>query len=256
MELGAALQTMVGALALPEQAMVRQRVPKKHLVESGKPTVADKRAAQEGIEVLWWVAVLRPGNCGIPAYRDEQVDYSELSVLALCLRPEAPVARLAALVQRSIPYPIILLVEQAGAVDLYLATKRASLNEAGRWVVEHSFATGPMRVQAPDAHVTDFLDSLPLHRVRAADLKALYQAYIHRVEALLAARITGHFELPGSEADSQRRREALAASNALAQELAATIAKARKEKVTHRAVALQLEVQRITNELAARKQQL
>ena len=245
MELGPALDAFVLAMALPEQATVRQRVPKKHLLDGGKPTAADKREAQEGIEALWWVAVLRPGNCGIPAFRDEQLDYSELSVLALRLRPGANALRLVALVQRSIPYPLVLLVEQGGQGAMHLATKRASLNETGRWVVEQTFASGVASNTENDAAGTAFLASLPLHLLKAPDLYALYHGYILRTEALQAARINAHFVLATTQATILRRREALAVHARLVQELAATLAKARKEKVTSRAVALQLDVQRL-----------
>jgi hypothetical protein len=62
---------VIAALALPSEARVDRRVPKKLLVEQGAPTSADKRQIQEGIEELNWVAALKPSNIGVPAYRDD-----------------------------------------------------------------------------------------------------------------------------------------------------------------------------------------
>jgi hypothetical protein len=38
------------ALALPPEARVDQRVPKKMLLEQGAPTAADKRLIQDGLD--------------------------------------------------------------------------------------------------------------------------------------------------------------------------------------------------------------
>ena len=43
---------IIAALALPPEARVDERVPKKLLVEQGAPTAADKRQIQDGIEEL------------------------------------------------------------------------------------------------------------------------------------------------------------------------------------------------------------
>jgi hypothetical protein len=44
--------TLINALALPPDARLDQRVPKKLLLEQGAPTAADKRHLQDGIEEI------------------------------------------------------------------------------------------------------------------------------------------------------------------------------------------------------------
>ena len=61
------LTVVLDALALPANAKVEQRIPKKLLVEQGAPTAADKRQIQDGIEELQWVAALKPTNIAVPA---------------------------------------------------------------------------------------------------------------------------------------------------------------------------------------------
>ncbi len=78
---------VIAALALPAEARVDQRVPKKLLMEQGAPTAADKRQIQDGIEELRWVAALKPSNIGVPAYRDDVREYLEIAVLSVRLAP-------------------------------------------------------------------------------------------------------------------------------------------------------------------------
>jgi len=115
---------IIDALAIPPEARVDQRVPKKLLVEQGAPTSADKRQIQDGIEELLWVAALKPTNIGVPAFRDEVREYLEVAVLSVTLRAEPKAGRLTELIHRAVPYPVVLIAVYGGAVSLSLAHKR------------------------------------------------------------------------------------------------------------------------------------
>src|ERR1700684_2535597 len=117
---------VIGALALPPDACVEQRVPKKLLLEQGLPSAADKRQIQEGLEELFWVAALKPTNIAVPAFRDDVREYLEIAVLTVMLRSSAKPMRLIELIHRAIPYPVVLVTAQGGAVSLSLAHKRWS----------------------------------------------------------------------------------------------------------------------------------
>ena len=129
------LPHLVAALGYPESAAVNQRIPKKMLVETGAPTAADKRAITDGIEDIHWLAALKPGTVGIPAYQDEARDYLEIAILSINLRPESKASRIAELVHRAIPYPTFLMAHSQGGISISLAHKR--------WA-------GPIRCVSPD----------------------------------------------------------------------------------------------------------
>src|SRR3990167_325030 len=126
----------INALAIPYEALVDQRVPKKLLLEQGAPTAADKRQIQDGIEEMTWVAALKPTNIGVPAFPDSVREYLEIPVLAVELRPTAKPPRLIELIHRAIPYPLVLVTAHRDAVNLSLAHKRWSQGEAGKVVIE------------------------------------------------------------------------------------------------------------------------
>src|ERR1039457_4172262 len=122
--------SVINALAIPTEALVEQRIPKKLLLEQGAPTTADKRQIQDGIEELTWVAALKPTNIGVPAFRDEVREYLEIAVLTVALRPTAKPPRLIELIHRAIPYPLLLVTENRDVLNLSLAHKRWSQGEA------------------------------------------------------------------------------------------------------------------------------
>ena len=246
-------QALIDALALPPDARLDQRVPKKLLLEQGAPTAADKRHLQDGIEEMIWVAVLKPTIIGVPIFRDEVREYLEIAVLSIELRPAAKPPRLTELIHRAVPYPVVLVAAQGDNVSLSLAHKRWSQGEKGKVVIEDVRHTGPFQPDAPTAEEAAFLASLALASQPSRDMYTVYQGWLDRVAALEAAQITGTFAPPESSDRGVAVREGLDVHAQLQRELTVLRARAKKEKQINRRVELNLEIKRLEAELARAK---
>jgi len=240
---------VINALALPSDARVDHRVPKKLLTEQGAPTAPDKRQIQDGIEELLWVAALKPTNIAVPAFRDDVREYLEIAVLTATLRAGAKPARLVELIHRAIPYPLVLVAAHGDTVSLSLAHKRWSQGETGKVVIEDVHRTAPFRPDTPTAQEASFLASLAVSSLPSRDLFALYQGWLDRVAALEAARITGTFAPPDSAGRASALRDGLDTHARLQRDLALLRAKAGKGKQLNRRVELNLEIKRLEAQL-------
>lgn len=250
------LAPVINAFAIPLDARVDQRVPKKLMQEQGAPTAADKRQIQDGIEEMVWVAALKPTNIAVPAFRDEVREYLEIAVLTATLRTAAKPTRLIELIHRAIPYPLVLAAAHGDTVTLSLAHKRWSQGETGKVVIEDVRCTAPFRPETPTAEEAPFLASLAVSRLPTRDLFALYQGWLDRVAALEAAQITGTFAPPDSADRASALREGLDTHARLQRDLAVLRAQAEKEKQLNRRVELNLEIKRLGVELAAANEKL
>lgn len=163
------LDAHLDALELPRAARIGKRVPKSLLQEKA-PTAADRRRVAEGIEDLLWVAALKPTTVGVPAFRDQIREYLEVAVLAARFRGAGAPDRLASLVHRAIPYPILLLIEVEGSVWYSVAHKRWSQGEADATVLDGEV----LLVEAADP-----LPEMVLSRLPRGDLYALYDGWLH-----------------------------------------------------------------------------
>jgi len=246
---------VIDALAIPCDAQVEQRVPKKLLLEQGAPTTADKRNIQGGIEEITWAAALKPTNIGVPAFRDETREYLEIAVLTVALRPEAKPPRLIELIHRAIPYPLVLVSEHCNTVSLSLAHKRWSQGERGKVVIDDVRQVA-LNLNVLAAEECSFLASLALSRLPTRDLYALYDGLLERLSALEAARITGTFAPTESEEGAAARREGLEAHARVQRDLAVLRTQAKKEKQLNRRVELNLEIKRLEAKLAATEKTL
>lgn len=258
-------KTVLDALALPADAKVEQRVPKKLLVEQGAPTAADKRQIQDGIEELQWVAALKPTNIGVPVFRDADHEYLEVAVLTAVFRQNAKVSRLTELIHRAIPYPVLLVssftdagTSTTGAqLQISAAHKRFAQNEAGKFVVDEILTTNPIALDAvPSPTAQAFLKTLALSRLPTRDLFAFYQGWMDAIVGLAAASITGKFALPASPEKMRQMRESVAKHWKILAELSALRTHAAKEKQMNRLVELNMNIKRLQSQLAANESSL
>ena len=268
------VQTLIDALRLPESCRVDQRVPKKLLLENGAPTAADKRLITEAIEEIQWVAALKPNTIGVPDYRDTLREYLEIAVLAVTVRgvvKPASHSRLAELVHRAVPYPVLLLLIEGQSLTLSLAHKRWAQNEADKVVLDGRLISVRVSASLSEVNAADsshpdpaaaaqaenaFIQSLSVTRQPQATLHALYQGWVDCVQALLAARLTGSYQTPTTPEQAAARRQALADCERLEAEVSRLRAQAAKEKQMARQVELNLTLKRVQAELAAARRQL
>lgn len=255
------VQALIEAFRLPPQALVAHRIPKKMLVEQGAPTAADKRLINDTVDELWWHAALKPGTIGVPAFSGPDGEVIELALVSIQLKPDcrdAQAQRLRQLIHRAIPYPVLLVASASASkpagVVLSLARKRASLGEAGKWVLAETTETHAFDPAHATAAEGQFMSSLALDQMpRSAllDLSALYQGYADRVTALAVAQVTGRFSAAAVGAAASAQRQALADRQQVLQQLAAVRTAAAKARQMNQRVALNLQIQRLQGDLQA-----
>ncbi len=240
---------LIAALSMPPGARVDQRVPKKLLVENGAPTVADKRRINEGIDEAVWVATLKPTTIGVPEFRDEAREYLEIAVINASLRAPAKTARLAELIHRAIPYPVLLIATQGTALTLSLAHKRRSQGAVDATVLDGGLvvAEGAATPKATEA----FVKEMAVARQPHTNLFALYQGWMDAVVALLAAQRTGSFSVASSPEMAEERRAALTDCKQLEMQMARLRTTAAKSRQIARRVDLNLEIKRLQAEHSA-----
>lgn len=262
---------LLSALSLPTSCRVDQRVPKKMLVENGAPTSADKRLINDAIGEIQWLAALKPNTVGVAEYRDDCREYSEVAVLYITIR-NAPqddsvaaaraaqhnrsinITRLARLVHRAVPYPVLLLLAAPQGVYLSLAHKRWAQNEAGKVVLDGEPATVDVGLDLTAEH--PFVQALALTMQPQASLLVMYQGWMDCLTAWQAAQYTGTFIVTDTPAQAAVRRDALRTCQRLEQESVRLRALAAKEKQMARQVDFNLALKRINAELNSARELL
>lgn len=247
------IDDLIQAIGLPDSARLNQRVPKKLLAEHGSVSAADKWHIQDGVEEVVWLAALKPHLIGVSAYQDESRHYLELAVLSMTLKPGAKLGRLAELLHRAVPYPVLLMTSSDSGLSLSLSHVRASQNEPDKYTLDGQL----LAVALPDSgHWAAFLSAMALARQPQADLFALYQGWMDCVTALDIAAQTGCYQASRSRAQAEARHAALQQCRQVKARMAQLRTQAEKEKQLPRQVLLNQELRSQQAELEALQRDL
>lgn len=264
-----AAEQLISALHLPAESSIGQRVPKRMLAENltsrGTVTSSDRKLLQEQIEEITWVAALKPSNAGIPAFQDEARSYLELAVLHVRLRQisrldekaakvSSSTARLAELVHRAIPYPVLMVLDDDDRLYISMVHIRWAQKEADRTVLDGELIQGTFVRNgsvtgsvADAATMTAFMSALSLSKQPRSNLYALYQGWMDTLLAWQAATVSGRFECVSSQ-QAVARRTALRRCHELDAQISSLRAAASKEKQMARQVAFNLEIKALMAE--------
>lgn len=244
---GTTTHDLLNALAIPPCARVDRRMPKTLLLEHGAPSAAERRRVIEGIQELRWIAALKPTTIGVPAFRDDTREYLEIEVLILTVRGDVPPRRIAEILHRAIPYPVLAIVETADRRYFSASHKRNSQAQANKVVLDGE----SIEVETPrhgELFATAFVNEIALDRQPRASMLALYQGWIDALLALTAARRTNRFAPLESEALRRARQLALRDCEVLDRVISRTRSAAANERQLARRVELNRELKHLESQ--------
>jgi hypothetical protein len=246
-------------LGLPEKALLQARIYKKQLLENADLTISDRKWINEDIESIEWRYTLKPATVAIPKYEDAEREYIEIALLHITLKANTHVKRLSEVVQRAIPYPLIVVFEHDNNLWVCLAEKRINRADSSKLTVEQFFESGWLNgLAAPSEVITQFGSSLGFTQLAQLDLYAFYQSIITRFNALEAAKHTGKFALTADVEADKLRQQHLQTLKQLELQLVSLKAQVKNETQFNRKLEgnvqikqLKQQIQHITNQLSA-----
>ncbi len=252
------------AMKLPESCLLNSRIYKKMLLESADLSSNDKKVVNEDIDTLVWRYTLKPETINIPRLQTEELDYPEIAVIHVTLRNPKRTKRLIEIIQRAIPYPLVLIISHDNSLWLSLANKRQSQADSQKLMVEDFFDSNWINSVASDSIGQEFIASLDSKQLDWTNFYTFYQGYVARMLALQAARHTGQFRLKSpstiatteSSRQAQDRQSVLQNIRQLEEEEASLKASLKGETQFNRKLTLnmnikrcQQQIQKLTNEL-------
>ena len=193
-------------LGFPETSLLDKRIYKRMVLEHGDLTAADKKTLSEDVTKLTWKYALKADTVQVLPYEDTEREYLEVAVVEAMLSGRKRAPRIDEMIQRAIPYPVLLVMVEGCGVCVSVAHKRFSLAEKGSIVAE-AFLSSPWSGELPREIDEAFFDALSLRNLSRIDFYALYRSLVQAVLARACAELTGRFVLDagGPEADRRRR---------------------------------------------------
>jgi len=228
-------------LELPGRSYLGKRVYKRFFHEHAKLGVTDRKALSEDIDTILWQYTLKPSTIPVQPYHDEEREYLEVAVIQVTMKNQRRTTRITEIIHRAIPYPVILVLAYGTMVLVSLAQKRLSRGETDAIVAEDFVNSDWIDLADTADTEAQFLESVRFRRLPVVNFFVYYTAFFDRVVALVAARVSGRFDVDAI--DSKRRH--LARYTELNREIAKLRAATKKESAFNRQVELNSEIKEL-----------
>ena len=158
-------------------------------------------------------------------------------------------SRIAEVIHRGIPYPLVIVFVFETTCALSLAHKRFSQAEKGAIVAENFILTEWFNLSAPSPIQQAFIESLNISDLPHTHYFAFYEAFMDRLVALDCARLTGEYRLESAAARRQKKRKRLVACHELEGQIAEYKATIKKETQFNRQVELNVKMKDLEKQL-------
>ncbi|PIE91617.1 MAG: hypothetical protein CR997_00035 [Acidobacteria bacterium] len=211
---------VLGKIGFPESAYLHKRVPKKLFLESGELVASGRKLFRENVKSIYWEYTLKPSTCPVLPYRDNEREYLEVAVLQVEMNSQKGHKRIAEIIHRRIPYPLMIgffigttehteytekqnkisvssvySVVNKSFVALSIAPKRFSQAEHGAFVAERFYTTGWINSEALNAQQSAFVASLAWGNMPLQNYGTLYNAWIDRFTGYECSVLSGTFTI-------------------------------------------------------------
>ncbi|WDP92368.1 MAG: DUF4391 domain-containing protein [Desulfobacter sp.] len=191
-----AIETIWNAISFPEAALLGKRVPKKQFLESGELVASDKKLFRENVKNVYWEYTLKPSTCPVLPYRDNEREYLEVAVLQVEMNSQKGHKRIAEIIHRVIPYPLMLgFYTESGDIALSIAPKRFSQAEHGAFVAERFYTTGWINSETLNDQESAFVASLAWGSMPLQTYGSLYSAWTDRFTGYECSVLSGTFTI-------------------------------------------------------------
>lgn len=155
-------------LNLPDSTYVGNTIYKKLFYDHAELGSRDRAIFTENIKKITWLYCLKPETINIAIYKDELRDYQEIEVIEVDLNRESRLRRIAEIIMRTIPYPMLLIFKLGEQLLLYVAHQRLSQSDSSKNTIDEFIATGWLDRDS------DLFNKLDIRRLRFTNLYTLY----------------------------------------------------------------------------------
>jgi hypothetical protein len=165
----------------PNKSTFTIRMTKEALKDTDKKTLKDKTLA--GIEKMQWLGALKPEHIALPSFINEEFYFDEIIAISVHLSNKTDVNKYALLLQKAIPYPLVIAFWCDNFLCINLAEKRIHQQQKDKRVVkqENLIFSDWININEPNERTESYLQNLSLANVGGKNLKEYYDNLINNI---------------------------------------------------------------------------
>lgn len=221
---------------IPRSCEVKNTIFKKFFYENADISSADRTLFIDVINKITWLYCLKPDIINIQPYKDGIREYNEVEYIEVDLSEDRRVNRIAEIIMRTIPYPMVLIFRLNNKFQLYVAHQRTNLNDSSKNTIEELISTQWVESNS------NLFGTLNIQKMRFSNFYAFYCDIIDVISIYNASvLISINPDISGEEA-----RSLAAEIEGLNKEIALLKTKLKNETQFNKKIGLNIEIRNLS----------
>lgn len=222
-------------LNIPDSCFIGNTIYKKLFYENADLSSSDKALFTEVISKITWLYCLKPETINIQPYIDNVRDYPEVEVIEVEVTKDYKLKRIAEIIMRTIPYPMLLVFKLADKAQFYVAHQRVNQSDSSKNTIEEFISTEWLHSDCA------LFASLDIKQMRFTNFFVLYSDIVDVISVYNVSNIMSDDTIiTGAEA-----RQLSAEIQGIEQQINSLRAKMNKETQFNRKMELNIEIKRL-----------
>lgn len=188
-------------LNIPYECRINRTVFKKMFYENTALSKGDKDLFVNSIDKITWIYCLNQDNMNISAYTTDEREYLEIEIMEVALSENKGIKRIAEIIMRAIPYPMLLIFNFEDKYQVWTAHQRFNLADNNKITLEEPICTEWLD------NGSDLWDKLDISNFRYTNFFDMYSDIVDAVAVFNAEKLTDK-EISGEDARKLLRRNA------------------------------------------------
>lgn len=177
-----------------DQILQDRKIPKNTFYDLDAFNTAKKRIFTEDVNEINLLAILNEDTINISAYKDEELNYSEIDIIYIGLKNISNIQIIIEAIQKNILNPVILVFTHESSILMQVALKRLNQSEKDKQVIEEEYLTNWINIVSPNEAEAKFLTNLDISKFSFDNLYNFYIEFSRLVYQSIFIRILEDFE--------------------------------------------------------------
>lgn len=182
------------SMNLYDSCKIDSTIFKKYFYESVNITKSDKDILKDDVDKVVLKYSLKEENVNVPAYKDDNIDYDEIEIIEVNLITDKRYKKVYELIQKAIPYPLIIVLRLKENIMINTAFKRINKNDEEKDIIEKFVNSEWIDVNRITGNEELFLKSIDIKNLSFANMYKLYRSFVDKIEVLNACKYQGNFK--------------------------------------------------------------
>lgn len=191
MSIGMETDIFLANLNLPASCTLGKTIFKKQFYDNAGLSAADKKLITNNVEKVIWQYCLKPDTINIQPYIDDEYELLEVQVIEARLKKDSRHQRIAEIIMRAIPYPVILQLTSNNKLMIAAGIPRISLADKQKHTVEDFVFSPWIGVENLSQEEQDFLASIKASKLSFTNFFRFYSDFVDQLHLFNAAKLAG-----------------------------------------------------------------